>query len=443
MNRSRGAIGATLLCLVLTACGNAATSSSPPPPPTSLPTPPTPPPTVEPSPTRPASPTAAEIAVLRSRLAANPNDPGALRDLGLALLQRVRETADPSLYGQAEEAFDRARRLVPDDPLILIGVGGLELGRHEFAEALETGRAALAALPELPAARAIEVDALVELGRYAEAGKALDDLVALRPDIVSLPRLSYLRELHGDIDGAIEAMRQAVASPGLAPENTAYVTSLLGTLLVRDGDTAGGRKAYRDALAIIPDHAPSLAGLGRLAVAEGDLAGAIDDFERASAILPLPDYVVALGEAREAAGDTAGSADAYALARAEIELFEAAGTQVDLELALFESDHGDPSRALNLARTAYERTPTIRAADALGWALHRLGRDAEAQKRANEALRLGTRDPLFLFHRGAILASLGDVPAARRDLALALEIDGGFSATGAAEARRILARLGG
>lgn len=439
MNRSRGAVGAALLCLVLAACGNAATSSSPPAPPTMRPPPP---PSLAPSPTPPASPTAAEITVLRSRLATNPNDQGALRDLGLALLQRVRETADPSLYGQADEAFDRARRLVADDPLILIGVGGLQLGRHEFAEALETGRAALAALPELPAARAIEVDALVELGRYEEAGKALDDLVALRPDIVSLPRLSYLRELHGDIDGAIEAMRRAVASPGLAPENTAYVTSLLGTLLVRDGDAKGGRTAYNDALAIIPDHAPSLAGLGRLAVAEGDLASAMDDFGRASAILPLPEYVVALGEAREAAGDAAGSADAYALARAEIALFEAAGTQVDLELALFESDHGDPFRALSLARTAYERTPTIRAADALGWALHRLGRNAEARERADEALRLGTRDPLLLFHRGAILAALGDAPAARRDLVLALEIDAGFSATGAAEARRILAGLG-
>ena len=47
---------------------------------------------------------------------------------------------------------------------------------------------------------------------------------------------------------------------------------------------------------------PAMVGLGRLSVAAGDLAAAIGWFERASAILPLPEYVIALGEAQEAHG---------------------------------------------------------------------------------------------------------------------------------------------
>jgi Flp pilus assembly protein TadD len=86
-------------------------------------------------------------------------------------------------------------------------------------------------------------------------------------------------------------------------------------------------------------------------------------------------------------------------------------------------------------------TPTIRAADAVGWALHRLGRDREAAKHSNEALRLGSIDPILRYHAGAIEAALGEVAAARRDLELALRTDPGFSATGAAEASRILAAL--
>ena len=89
----------------------------------------------------------------------------------------------------------------------------------------------------------------------------------------------------------------------------------------------------------------------------------------------------------------------------------------------------------------YAATPTVRAADALGWALHRLGRDKEAKRYADEALRLGSREPLFRYHAGAIAAALGDHKVARRDLELALATDAGFSATGAAEARRILASL--
>ena len=227
MNRSRGAIGALLACLLVAGCGSGSTGAPPQttaPPPTGPPTPTAAPataqgsvaPSVSVSPL-PTSPTVAEIADLRSRVGANPDDAGALRDLGLALLQRVRETADPSLYAQAEEALGRAHQLDPEDPLVDVGIGGLQLGRHEFKQALETGRTVLKLLPDLPAARAIEVDALIELGRYADADKAAARLLTLRPDIVSLPRVSYLRELHGDIKGAIEAMRAAAQSPGLAP----------------------------------------------------------------------------------------------------------------------------------------------------------------------------------------------------------------------------------
>jgi tetratricopeptide (TPR) repeat protein len=442
MNRSRGAVGVVFLCLVLVGCdGGARGAAVPPSAGAQVPAPDPSPRSAQPSlPIVP--PTVAKMTTLRARIAADPNSATALRDLGFVTLQRIRETADPSLYAQADEAFDRARHLAPDDPLVLLGIGGLQLGRHEFADALRTAHAVLAELPDLPEARAIEIDALVELGRYEDADRAATSLATLHPDIVSLPRLSYVRELQGDIDGAVEAMRAAANSPGLAAENTAYVTSLLGSLLVHAGDPVAARKAYEEALAVVPDHAPSIAGLGRLAVGRGDLADAIEHFKLASMILPLPEYVIALGEAHEASGNAPAAADSYALARAEIDLFEAAGTQVDLDLALFEADHGDATKALTLATDAYRRAPTIRAADAVAWALHRLGRDEEARPHAEEAVRLGSRDPLLRYHRGAILVALGDRSGGSDDLRRALESDPGFSATGAAEAREILGDVG-
>src|SRR4029078_1223777 len=91
------------------------------------------------------------------------------------------------------------------------------------------------------------------------------------------------------------------------------------------------------------------------------------------------------------------------IARAEIQLFQASGVIVDVELALFEADHGDPAAALELAKAGYAATPTVRAADALAWALHRLGRDKEARTRSDEALRLGSRDPPPRLHcRGGV-----------------------------------------
>jgi tetratricopeptide (TPR) repeat protein len=398
-----------------------------------------------PSPSSPVapSPTVAEIARLQALVAADPTNADAQRDLGFALAQRVRETADPSLYAPASAAFQAAVNLRPDDAIALVGVAGIQLGKHEFAAGLATARKAIALSPSLVAAHAAEVDALVELGRYDEADDAAGVMFGLRADITTLARVSYLVELRGRLPAALAAMREAVASPGLAPENTAYVDALLGNLLVFSGDPAAAADAYQSALALVPDHAPSLAGEGRLAVGSGNLDDAIALFQRAAAVVPLPEYVVALGDAQAADGRTKDAAKSYDLARAEIQLFKAAGVVVDVDLALLEADHGNATAALGYASAAYSATPTVRAADAMAWALHRLGRDRDALKYSSKALRLGSIDPILRYHAGAIEAALGDVKSARRDLALALATDPGFSATGAAEARRLLEALPG
>jgi tetratricopeptide (TPR) repeat protein len=389
------------------------------------------------------SPTVAEVARLRALVTADPNDADAQRDLGFALAQRVRETADPSLYAPAMDAFQAALRLRPDDAQALVGVAGIQLGKHEFADGLATARKALSLSPSLVAAHAAEVDALVELGRYDEADRAAGVMFGLSFDLTTLARVSYLAELRGRLPAALTAMRAAAGAPGLAPENTAYVDALLGNLLVASGDPDGAATAYRAALALVPNHAPSLAGEGRLAVAAGHLDVAIDRFGEAAAIVPLPEYVIALGDAQAAAGQADAAAKSYDLARAEIQLFQAAGVVVDVDLALLEADHGDPASALSHALAAYAATPTVRAADAVAWALHRLGRDREALAYVKEALRLGSIDPILRYHAGAIEAALGKEADARRDLKVALTTDPGFSAMGAAEARRLLAGLGG
>src|SRR6188508_2905048 len=71
------------------------------------------------SPPTVTSRTVAEIARLQALVSADPSDAEAQRDLGFALLQRVRETADPSLYVPASEALESARRLAPDDAQVL------------------------------------------------------------------------------------------------------------------------------------------------------------------------------------------------------------------------------------------------------------------------------------------------------------------------------------
>jgi Flp pilus assembly protein TadD len=438
--RGRCAIGLAICAVLAAAC-----SGSGPAAPSAVPGLSAAAPTAEPVATSaPSFPTrtAGRIAELEARLRAAPDDGPAYRDLGAALLQRARETGDPSLYDRADLAFGRARTLLPDDPYVVVGIGTLQLARHQFAAALLTGQAATRIEPHLPEALGVQVDALVELGRYDEATATLQEMVDRKPGLASYARVSYVRELHGDLPGALETMVRAQDAGTGMPENDAYVAVLVGHLDQLLGRPDEAARAYDHALDLVPDYPQALAGQGRAAVAAGDLATAIARFSRAADIIPLPEYVIALGEAQEAMGDVVAARRSYDLVRVEARLLRASGVVVDLELATFEADHGDPMNALALAQAAYRERPTVKAADALAWALFRTGRTAEAVKRSREALRLGTKDPAMLYHAGAILAAAGNDVAAQRDLDEALRLDAGFSATGSRAARALLARLG-
>ena len=245
------------------------------------------------------APTQRTIEGLQARLEADPTSSEAWLELGVALLQRVRETADPSLHPRAELAFRRARALAGRSPATR-RAGTLELARHEFARALATGRQALAMVPGLSTATGVVVDALVELGRYDDAVTAAQAMIDARPDLASYARVSYVRELFGDLPGALAAMEQAVQAGGSASENNAYVIVQAGNLLVLEGRRHDADAAYARALQLFPDFPAALAAQGRAAVAGGDLSTAVALFDHAAAIVPLPEYVIALGDAQQA-----------------------------------------------------------------------------------------------------------------------------------------------
>ncbi|MEA2125287.1 MAG: hypothetical protein QOI80_2069, partial [Solirubrobacteraceae bacterium] len=116
---------------------------------------------------------------------------------------------------------------------------------------------------------------------------------------------------------------------------------------------------------------------------------------------------------------TAAADRQLAVVRAEQRLLAAGGVNT-VDAALFEASHGSPARGVRLARRAWAAAPSVRSADALGWALTRAGRPAAGLVWAHRALRLGSRDPLFAFHAGIAARGAERRALLRRSLSPAL-----------------------
>jgi tetratricopeptide (TPR) repeat protein len=368
---------------------------------------------------RPSDSTDVRIGKLQATVRAAPLRADGYTLLAGAYLQKVRETGDAGYYQRAGVAADRALRLAPSDPGALTERSGVALARHDFRAGLADARRARALAPAINKPFGVLVDALVELGRYDEAGQALQQMVDRRPDLAAYARVSYFRELHGDLDGAVRAMQLAVSAGGEVPENEAYVRSLLGNLDLQRGRIDAAQRQFRAALNSVAGYVPAQAGLAKVDVARGHLGRAIARLRRVVERLPLTEHVVALAEAERAAGRAAAARRDLALARAEQLLLARSGVNTDTEAALFEADHGSPSRAVALAKRAWAAAPSVRSADALGWALTRAGHPRAALPWAARALHLGSRDPSFLLHAGVAARAAGRTELAQRRLALA------------------------
>ncbi len=379
------------------------------------------------------------IQDLQTHLRSVPNDWQAFSQLGLAYLQKVREVGDPTYYQKAEGVLKQALDRQPDDYVAISAMGALQLARHQFADAQQWGERARQINPDRTYAYGVIADAQIERGQYDNAVTTLQTMVDLRPDLSSYSRISYIRELYGDIDGAIEMMQAAVDGGGPNPENSAWTRTQLGNLYFNRGDLQQAEFEYQFTLQSLPNYVYALAGLGHVRFAQGRPDEAIKLLTQASQTMPLPEFVIALGDVYAATGGPMQAQQQYDLVGAIQQLYEANGVDLDAEIALFNADHHrDPIKTAQQARAAYEKRPSVYAADVLAWASYQAGDYQTAKSYSDQALRLGSKDALKFFHAGMIARALGDATQAQRDLEQALKINPNFSILYTPVARSVL-----
>lgn len=347
--------------------------------------------TIDKSPnTAPASKVDQRILRAQQSITKSPNRADGYNQLASAYMQKARETADFSFNANADNAVTRSLAVEPDNYDGLKLRTKLQLTYHRFGEALETARHSQTFRDDDHDVWGQITDALVELGDYPGAVKAAQKMVDLRPDSSSYARVSYLRSLHGDTHGAIDAMMAALkaANPN-DPEGVAWCRVQLGNELMNAGKLAEAEREFDTALLILPNHSLALESKARARIAAGDLHGAIAIYERE------PDSA----DAAQALGDLftrLGKTDAAKAAYGKFETLERENAAIERSwrhMVNYWLDRDQNlTEALELATNEYNSRKDIFTCDSFAFALFKNGRVAEARTVIKEALRTGTKD---------------------------------------------------
>ena len=381
-----------------------------------------------------------QLQAIQSAIESAPADPKGYNLLCAAYMKKARETGDFGFNARAEAALNRSFELNSSadnyDAIRLKAM--LLLAYHRFGEALEAARLAQEIQPQDPQNYGAITDALVELGDYPGAFKAAQAMMDIKPGTSSYSRVSYLRELQGDTQGAIESMRAAAEAAG-DPETAAWCRVHLGDLLINSGKAAAADRELDNALYIFPDYYLALAGKARARLAAGDADSAIKFYKQAQERVPLPEFAIALGDLYAQRGLSEEAKRQYDL----VEFIEQAGTTesraYSRNIALFWADHDIKlDEALTIAKREREVRSDIFTSDTLAWCLFKKGQLTEAKTAMDEALRLGTQDARLFYHAGMIEQALGNRRNAIKHLQLALKINPSFDILQAEVARQTL-----
>lgn len=177
------------------------------------------------------------------------------------------------------------------------------LSLHQFQQGLAVASEASKIIPQNAAILGAMIDANVELGNYKDAIELTDKMVGLRPDLRSYSRVSYLRELNGDIKGAIEAMGEAVKSGVPGDEQCEWSRTNLAGLYLKNNQPDYAKMHYMIALENRKHYIPAMIGLARLHLKENALPESEKLINEALNIRKTVDLLSAKAELLTAKGD--------------------------------------------------------------------------------------------------------------------------------------------
>jgi tetratricopeptide (TPR) repeat protein len=345
-------------------------------------------------------------ASLLRNITNNNTDKKSMIALAGLYVQEARITGDYAYYDKAALKYTKdVLKQDPDNFEALVLESVIYLSQHHFAEGLQTANKIVAKNPYSSFVYGLMVDGDVEMGYYDSAVSHAEKMINIRPDLRSYSRVSYLREIHGDYPGAIEAMKMAVDAGVPGDEATEWARIQLGRLYENTGDLQNAKMNYTIALSERPEYAYALAGMARIAVAAKDYTSAVKFYTRADSQVTDFSIKEGLAESYALAGE---KEKAMNLQKKVIEEMtnearsgdkdENIGHYVDRELAYAYLDVHNNDKALEHALLEYNRRPeNIDVNEAVAWVYYNRGEYDKALPYIATALKTNSKNPTLLY----------------------------------------------
>jgi tetratricopeptide (TPR) repeat protein len=360
------------------------------------------------------SPPDQRIAAAQKRVKTNPGSAQSFNDLAFAFWRKARDTRDPKLYGQAEEAIKHSLQVAPGNYDARKLQVEIALGKQQYSQALKSAGELNHNVPDDISGWGVLVDANRALGNYVEAERDAQWILDLRPgSALGFEKAAGLREIFGDFEGAIEFLGEASrrTSPNDLDQH-AWLLTEKARLQLASGNPKEAEETLTEALKFYPESEAASLILAKVRSAQGRYSEAAQllkkQYDKVQTPANLYLWAEALGKSGQQEKASAAFHDFESAARG-------AGNSESIDLVFFYLDHKrDPGEALSIASKLGAERHDCGTLDAYAWALYNNAKYADAQAQMNRALGPGVRDPVYFCHAAQIAAKANDLASASK-----------------------------
>lgn len=345
-----------------------------------------------------------KVAELRAKIAAKPNDVKLRLQMAAIFITEQRITGEHHYYYTAiEKILDGILMLDPKNFEATVYKASLKMSLHQFTEAKSLAEVAKVINPDNAYVYGILVDANVELGNYQEAIAMSDKMQSIKPSLEAYSRASYLREIFGDYNGAIAAMKLAVDAglPGSEPQS--WSRNILSELYINTSKTDEAEKACKENLGLRPSYAPSMAELAKIETEKKNYPLALAWLDSAKMIQQDLSFDIQQADIYNKMGDTKKAQDKYEEVRKALMLDAASGHSVSLDLARLFIKTNQWDSAMKYAMTEYTIRPkNIDVNKELAWIAYNQKDTQHATEYLKTAMSTNSKNPELLQRAAAI-----------------------------------------